>query len=258
MKSKNLPFSMIETGIGELVLSQPEKRNAINASMWEALPKVLAALEETPDLRVLIVRGDGDHFASGADISEFETLYATRQSAKSISDAIAKAMTALADFPIPVIAQIRGACVGGGCGLALCCDLRFTDSSGKFAITPARLGLVYPYEDIKRLIEIVGIAHAKDILYSARVIDAPEAAHMGLVNRVFSPDDLQPHVLDYARNIAHLSPQSARASKQMFKAFQAGQNADTAQTRELFEQGFASADFREGYRAFLAKRKPDF
>ena len=256
--SENLKFAMIEDGIGELTLSQPKRRNALNAAMWAGLPGILQTAARTKGIKALIVRGDGDHFASGADISEFETLYATEASAKKISDDIAAGFKALAEFPHPVIGLIRGACVGGGCGLALCCDIRFADETSKFAITPNKLGLVYPFSDVQRLIETVGMPHAKDILFSARLVLAEEALGMGLINQLHAPDTLEAAVLDYARNIASLSKQSAITTKKMFGAHHNGQRSETIESEAWFLEGFSSRDFREGYKAFLEKRKPDF
>lgn len=254
----NLQFSMLSGHIGQLVLSQPARRNALNAAMWAGLPDILDTARSMPGLKVLIVRGDGDHFASGADISEFETLYATRETAKAISDDIAAGFKALAEFPLPTIALIRGACVGGGCGLALCCDIRFADNTSKFAITPAKLGLVYPFSDVQRLIETVGIPNAKDILFSARLIKAKRAEKMGLINKLFKPDDLEREVLAYAEGLTALSVQSAIITKKMFAAYQTGQSGENAQSMDWFLDGFTSDDFQEGYKAFLEKRKPDF
>lgn len=249
---------MRSTHIGELVLSQPARRNALNAAMWAGLPALLEKVENTDGLKVLIVRGDGDHFASGADISEFESLYATRETAKAISDDIAASFNALAAFPLPTIALIRGACVGGGCGLALCCDIRFADNTSKFAITPAKLGLVYPFSDVQRLIETVGIPNAKDILLSARLIKAKRAEKMGLINKLFKPDDLDREAMAYAEGLTALSIQSAIITKKMFAAYQSGQSGENSQSMDWFLDGFTSKDFKEGYKAFLEKRKPDF
>jgi enoyl-CoA hydratase/carnithine racemase len=253
----NLKTEVREDGIAILTLSQPARRNALNAAMWNALPDVLKTLKDA-DPKVLIVQGDGDHFASGADISEFGTLYATPESSAKISADIAAAMDALAAFPVPTVALIRGACVGGGLGLALACDIRMADNTAKFAITPAKLGLVYPFSDVARLIAAVGAPNAKDILFSARLIKAKRAAKMGLVNTVVKPDELDASVEDYARSIAAQSTQSARAMKTMFAAYAAGQRAETAETEALFLGGFASDDFMEGYSAFMEKRKPNF
>ncbi len=258
MPTENLHLNKLEDGIYEFVISQPARRNAVNAQMWADMPKVLNEAENSSGIKVLIVRGDGDHFASGADISEFETLYATRETSGKISEDIAAGFASLAQFPLPTIAMIRGACVGGGCGLALCCDIRFADNTSKFAITPAKLGLVYPFADVQRLIETVGIPNAKDILLSARLIKAERAEKMGLINKLFKPDELEEGVINYANGLAALSTQSAIITKKMFAAYQNGQSGETAKTMDWFLDGFVSDDFDEGYRAFLEKRKPDF
>ena len=255
---KNLILDWPDKAIARLTLSQPARRNALNAAMWAALPGLLKDLEGQPNLRVLIVTGDGAHFAAGADISEFETLYATSESAAKISADIQQACDALAAVPVPTLAMIRGACVGGGCGLSLCCDLRFADSTAKFAITPAKLGLVYPFGDIARLIDAVGVANANDMLLSARVLKAEEAKTIGLAHRVVGVDALEREVMDYVAAIATLSPESLRVTKSMIAAYRNGQRQDTKTTREQFVAGFTSKDFGEGFRAFLDKRKPNF
>ena len=254
----NLILDTAAPGIARLTLSQPARRNALNAAMWAGLPDVLAKVEKDKGLRVLIVTGDGDHFAAGADISEFETLYATAESAAKISADIQRAFDALADLSIPTIAMIRGACVGGGCGLALCCDIRFADTTSKFAITPAKLGLVYPFGDIARLIDAVGVANASDILLSARIIKSEDANTIGLVHRVVAVDTLDAEVMEYAGAMKSLSPESLRVTKSMISAYRKGQRKDTSETDAQFAAGFASDDFGEGFRAFLQKRKPDF
>lgn len=253
-----IKFEYLEGGLGELVISQPSRRNALNAKMWADIPKVLEGAKAHSNLKVLIVRGEGDHFASGADISEFETLYASLESAEEISKRISTGMNALADFPLPTIAMIRGACIGGGCALALSCDMRMADMTSKFAITPAKLGLNYPFGDVQRLIETVGISNAKDMLFSARVLNSDAALTMGLIKSVHSVDDLQERVMAYALGIAALSVQSAKITKQFFARYQAGQRGDNAESEAAFLSGFLSEDFKEGYHAFLEKRKPDF
>jgi len=145
-----------------------------------------------------------------------------------------------------------------GCGLALCCDIRFAGTTSKFAITPAKLGLVYPFADVQRLIQTVGVPHAKDILLSARLIQAKTARKMGLINQLFKVDNLEDKTLDYARGMTELSPQSLKITKQMFAAYQMGQFGETAQSMDWFLDGFVSDDFKIGYKAFLNKQKPDF
>lgn len=251
----NLRLDDLGGGIQRLTLSQPARRNAVTAAMWKALPSVL---EQAGGARVLLVTGEGEHFAAGADISEFETLYSTPESAAAISADIQNAFNALAAFPMPTVAMIRGACVGGGLGLALCCDVRISDDTGIFAITPAKLGLVYPFADIARLADAVGVANARDVLLSARKINAEEAGAMGLVHRVVEQGALDAEVMAYAQAVAQLSPESLRVTKSMIDAYAKGQRESTADTDAQFLAGFSSRDFGEGFRAFLDKRKPEF
>ena len=254
----NLKFKMLTPMIGELRINNPARRNAFTSKMWSALPEKLETIAQTKGLKVLLLSGEGEHFSAGADISEFETLYATKASAAKASSKITDGMNALAAFPRPTIAVIRGSCVGGGCGLALCCDIRFSDHSASFSIPPAKLGLSYPFADIARLIETVGIAHAKDMLFSARHVKAKQARRMRLVNQLFKTDNLEAKTLDYAKSIAALSPQSLGIMKRMMTAYQAGEREDTKDMQKLFADQFTSADFKEGYSAFLAKRKAEF
>lgn len=242
--------------LAELVLNRPHKRNAFTQAMWADLPGLLDSL--AADCRVLVVRGAGDAFASGADISEFAEVYATPERGEAYSRQIAAALDALAAFPHPTIAMIRGACVGGGCGLALACDLRFCDESARFAITPAKMGLLYPFNDTKRLVDCVGGSMAKDMLFSARTLDAAEALACGLANRITSPSGLERLVGDYVDQLLDMSPHSAEFTKQMIARVLAGQDHDSEATKALFAGAFNHADFNEGYRAFLEKRKPDF
>lgn len=241
-----------------LVLNKPAKRNALSEAMWRAIPRLLNEAEADPAVRLLVVRGEGGAFAAGADISEFEEVYATTERAADYSRAIAAALDGLAAFARPTLAAIEGACVGGGCGLALACDLRFAATGSKFGITPGKLGLVYTVNDTKRLIDAVGVSAAKDILFTGRILPDEEALAMGLIDRLVAPDALDEAVTDFGDQIAKTSAVSARITKQIIARIQAGQAQDNAETRKLFLDAFQGADFQEGYRAFLAKRAPDF
>ncbi|WP_323761992.1 enoyl-CoA hydratase-related protein [Maricaulis sp.] len=242
----------------ELILNQPQRRNALSARMWAALPGLLAEAAGDPSIKLLVVRGEGGAFTAGADISEFESVYATADAAEAYTKAIAGGLDGLAHFPKPTLAVIRGACVGGGCGLALSCDLRFAASDSRFGITPAKLGLAYTLNDTKRLIDAVGVPVAKDLLYSARLVDADEAQAIGLINRCFDPDRLDAEVDAYLATMLSRSTGSARAIKRVIHLIRAGVDHDTDETRQLFLDAFRSDDFKEGYRAFLDKRVPDF
>jgi len=247
-----------DAGVARLTISQTSRRNAINAAMWAALPALLMELQTDKALRVLVVTGDGEHFAAGADISEFETLYATPESAARISADIQRGFDTLAAVRVPTIAMIRGACVGGGCGLALSCDIRKADTTAKFAIAPAKLGLVYPFGDIARLIDAVGVANANEILLTAKAIKAEPAKKMGLIHDVSPVDELEADVMETAARIKTLAPESLRVTKSMITAYRKGQRTDTPETDAQFQAGFMSKDFGEGFKAFLQKRNADF
>jgi enoyl-CoA hydratase/carnithine racemase len=224
--------------IAILTLNRPDKRNALTAAMWRALPEQLADLAGDPEVLSLIVTGAGAHFAGGA--------------------AVQVAGAALAAFPKPTLAQIRGACVGGGCGLALACDLRFADDTARLGITPGKLGLAYTLADTKRLVDAVGPAAAKDILFSGRLVDAREAYRLRLVDRVVAPDALDATVREYLNGLAAVSQFSIRAMKATISAIQAGQTSPGEADMARYLDGFRGEDFQEGYSAFLAKRPPRF
>lgn len=241
-----------------LRLNRPDKRNALNLDMWRRMIDLLAEAEADDSMRVLIVAGAGQAFAAGADIDEMKAVFADAGIAKTIAEVTYDAQKALHRFPKPTIAMIRGACVGGGCGIALCCDLRFADTSAKLGITPGKLGLVYSLADTKRLVEAVGPASAKDILYTGRIIPADEALRMRLIDRLIDPESLEDDVHAFADQICATSQFSARATKSIVHQILDGGADDTAETRQLFIDAFSGDDFHEGFTAFTEKRKPDF
>ena len=251
-------FRMSTSEIGLITLNQPRRRNALTTLMWRALSGALNRAAEEAGLKVLVITGAGEHFAAGADISEFSTVYATPESTAEASLALSSALEAVANFPHPTLAKIRGACIGGGAGIALACDIRFADVTAKFAITPGKLGLVYPFADVRRLVQTVGIANAKDILFSARYIEAEEAKQMGLINHLGDQSELENMVLDFALSICKTSKNSAQITKQMFTALSEGERVQEAISQQWFLDAFKSDDFKEGYTAFLEKRKPNF
>ncbi len=244
--------------VAVLALNRPSKRNALTMAMWRAIPGLLNELAGDPSVRVLVVRGEGGAFAAGADISEFETVFATREAALANQADMQAAMTALEDFPSPVIAQIDGACVGGGCGLALCCDLRFASATSRFGITPGKLGLAYGTSDTRRLVQAVGLSAAKDILFTGRIVTAAEALSLGLVDRVFESFSLAGEVAAYAAQICAASGYSARATKAVLRMIRDGATGDDAASRALFADAFEGPDFSEGRAALLQKRAPAF
>jgi enoyl-CoA hydratase/carnithine racemase len=243
-----------EGRIARLIIARPEKRNAFTNAMWEALPPLVA--EATATARVLVVEGEGSTFCAGADIAEFAALTSDPAWREGNQGNIRAAMSALADAAIPTIALVEGDCIGGGCGLALCCDLRIAGPAARFGITPAKLGLVYSLEDTRRLVEAVGASQARRILFSADLLDAAESARIGLATILTGHPRTEAEAL--AHRLAAVSGHSQRESKRMIGRILAGQTADDADTRALFAAAFDGPDFREGSAAFLDRRPARF
>jgi enoyl-CoA hydratase/carnithine racemase len=245
-------------GFATLVLNRPDKKNALNLAMWAAIPVLLERALALPKIKALVVRGQGGVFSAGADIAEFEMAYATAEAAMANQICMQAAMTALEDFPLPTLAVIEGPCVGGGCGLALCCDLRFAAETARFGITPAKLGLVYGLGDTRRLVQAVGVSAAKDILFSGRLMPASEAKDLGLVNFVHAPTALDEAVQGYLAGLAGASTFTAMATKQILARLRAGDVRDDEASLALFASAFGAKDFQEGVGAFQQKRAPRF
>jgi enoyl-CoA hydratase/carnithine racemase len=240
-----------------LTLDQPVRKNAMSQAMWRALPEALASVERS-SAKVLVLTGAGGVFSAGADISEFERVWADADSAKAYAELITRAVNALSEFSKPTLAAVRGPCVGGGMALALACDLRVADSSARFGITPAKLGLVYSLEDTKRLVDAVGPANAKDILFTGRILDAEEARAIGLLNLIVPPESFDAALQTKVDQIAAASQWSTRGIKAIIGLILAGQSRDDDRTRAAFLEATQAADFQEGRTAFLEKRKPNF
>jgi len=245
--------------VATLEFCQPERRNAMTLQMWEELPTVLQTVAESTEVRVLLVRGSGTNaFCSGADISEFEVMYATAESTENYLTSVRKAQYELRHLPQPTVALIHGDCVGSGCGLALACDLRFAAEDARFGIPPAKLGLAYSVEDTAQLVEKVGPSFAKDLLFSARLVDAKKALTAQLIDQISTTDQLEADTLSYAQNIAALSQNSLRTSKRIINAVSDTLIPEDRSLRELYAATFSGPDMQEGYRAFLQRRKPEF
>lgn len=254
------PILLTTTGsVATLTLNRPDKANALSLEMWRAIPGLVRMVTENPDAKVLVVRGSGDRvFSAGADIQEFKEVFATPEAAKIYNVAVRKGQQALADCPKPVLAMVYGPCVGGGCGIALCCDLRFAADTARFGITPAKLGLAYSFADTRQLVSTVGPARAKDILFSGRLIPAPEALALGLADRVVPSAQLADAVTAYVDQLCSVSQYSLRTAKATINAIASGADTATPELLNRFEASFQGEDFREGYRAFLEKRPPSF
>lgn len=239
--------------VAHLLIDRAAKRNAITQAMWEQFPNLIGRAMADDAVRVLVLRAaEPGAFSAGADIAEFGEGARDPAWRAANQAAIATAQQLLVRAPKPTIAQVEGDCVGGGCGLAIACDLRVASGAARFGITPAKLGLVYSLHDTKLLVDLVGPAQAKRILFTAQLIDAAEALRIGLI------DLLDADVGALADGIAANSPHTAREAKAMVRRILDGQADDDDATRTLFADAFTLPDFAEGVGAFLEKRKPVF
>jgi len=249
-----------EGGIGWMIFNQPEKRNAVSFDMWLAIPKIIAAFEADPSVRVIVLAGAGDKaFVSGADISEFEQKRGTPEAVAEYNAAGDRAAAVVQDATKPVIAMIRGLCVGGGVAMALNADIRICGSDSTFAVPAARLGLGYRFSGLKRLVEVVGPSYAKEIFFTARRFTADEAKEMGLVNRVVPPAELEAYARDYCSRIVENAPLTIKAAKMAANAAARDESRrDIKMIDDMVDTCFRSEDYVEGRRAFMEKRKPQF
>lgn len=237
----------VADGVATVVISNPAKRNAMTAEMWRALPGLLEGLAHDPEVRVLVLTGAGGTFCAGADISSLQEP-APGGSPQGLA---VHAEEALAAFPKPTLAAVRGYCVGGGCQLAAACDLRFAEEGASFGITPAKLGIVYPASSTRRLASLVGPAAAKYLLFSGELIGTERALRSGLVDEVLPEGELGKRVAEFTRILTSRSQLTQAAAKE----FASGR---TDRDAYWAEQARGSGDTAEGVAAFLERRPPRF
>jgi enoyl-CoA hydratase/carnithine racemase len=243
--------------VAVLTIDRPAKRNAMSAAMWAGLPRVLAGLADDPAVRVLVVTGAGASFCAGADIAD---LLGGGDAADPMADVRRDnlaAQAALRDFPAPTVAMVRGHCIGGGVELAVACDLRFTDPTGVFGVTPAKVGVVYTPASTRALLDLVGPATTKDLLLSGELVDAAEALRWGLVDRVVPAEELEDEVLRLADVLASRSALSQRATKEVVAALVAGRDGE-AEAARWYRETIARGELAEGVAAFGERRPPRF
>jgi enoyl-CoA hydratase/carnithine racemase len=250
----------VEAGVARVTFNNPEKRNALSVEIRTALPKVLQSLEEDADVRVVVLRGAGSEaFISGADISEFGARRTSPEARAEYDRANAESGRAWLALDKPVIAQIRGYCLGGGLLTALAADIRIASDDAQFAIPAARLGVGYGYGGVETLANAVGAAWAAEMLFSGRRLTAQEALTAGLVSRVVPAERLEAEVTALAHAIRDNAPLTVAACKAALREWRREPGKrELGKVAELVEACFRSEDYREGQRAFAEKRRPKF
>lgn len=246
--------------IGRVVISNPSKLNAMSLSMWQAIPLAMKSLDDDPDVRVIVLEGDGSRsFAAGADISEFETLRTDPDAQASFNAIVDRAYRAPSSCRKPVIARIRGICMGGGLGLAAACDLRFCDDRARFCMPAGRLGLGYATDGVRRFVTCLGLQNTLDIFLSARVFDSTEALQMGFVSRVFPADQMIGDVDAWLQQVVVNAPLTLVAVKASSQAVLPGAGDEQVLWADAAVAAcFNSDDYREGSAAFMERRPPRF
>lgn len=246
--------------IATVVFNRPRLRNAINLAMWTEIGRITEGLSKDDAVRAIVYRGAGtEAFASGADISEFKEQRKDTETALRYNARTEAARSAIRNCPKPTVAMIYGFCMGGAMAVAMACDLRFAAEGSKFGIPAARLGIIYGPAAVGQLVDLVGPAYAKDILFSARTVSDTEALSMGFIQRLLPADQLESFTYDYLEKVARNAPLSVRGAKLTVDTYVRGMtDAERERLKALGLEAFESEDYREGTRAFLEKRAPNF
>ena len=246
--------------VGWIVFDQPARRNAISDAMWRGIPPAMKQFDADPEVRCVAFRGAGtEAFSAGADISEFEKNRSSTESVGGYDTLLDQVLHSIQDSRKPSVAMIHGFCLGGGLEIALACDLRYCAAAAQFAIPAAKLGLAYNVEGHKRLLETVGHARAREIMFLGRRYPADEALAMGLVHKVLPDAALEQFVGEVLQTLGENAPLSIANTKTILEEYAKSVGApDHARMRAAMERCARSEDYKEGRRAFMEKRKPRF
>jgi len=249
----------IDGPVGWIAFNNPSRRNAVSLEMWEAIPTILDRFEADPQVRVVVLHSAGEAaFVAGADISQFEQAWSSADGNAHYEAITDLASRRLAECSKPTIAMIHGWCIGGGVGIAACCDLRLAADNAKFGIPAVRLGVGYGYRGVRKLMDLVGPSFTKEIFFTARHFSADEARDMGLVNRVLPAAELEAYVRAYCATIANNAPMTIDALKRTVGELLKGAEGDLALSDKRVRACVESEDYIEGRRAFIEKRRPVF
>ena len=248
-----------DSGLVTVELHRPERRNAVTHAMWSALARLMPALAARDDVDAVVLRGTpGGPFSAGADISEFAALRSTPEQAAAYGEAVEAGERAVLAFPRPTVALVQGWAVGGGTQLAAACDLRVCDTSSRFGVTPARLGIVYALQSTARLVDVVGQAWAGFFLLTGELVDADTALRIGLVHEVLAPDEVEARAYALAAVLASRARVSQAGAKLLLSRVAQGRREEDDEVRAAYQRSLTGPEYAEGVAAFLAKRAPDF
>jgi enoyl-CoA hydratase len=250
-------FETIET-LAFLTFNRPQARNALTWAMYDALVEACDRVDGDDAIRVFVIRAVGDAFAAGTDIRQF-TEFSSGDDGIAYERRLDGVIDRLERVTVPTIAQVHGVAAGGGCAIALTCDMRVCTSAARFGVPIARtLGNCLSAANLARLVDLVGPARTKDLLFTGRLLDVTEAASLGLVTTVAEPDRIDDAVRDLAQSIAANAPLTIRAAKEVVRRIAVRRRLDAPDADDLIAACYASQDFREGVAAFLEKRRPRF
>ncbi|MCX7261181.1 MAG: enoyl-CoA hydratase [Burkholderiales bacterium] len=258
------PTDRVETWLDQTTLhirfKNVARHNALSVDMWEAVPVLLSQAEQDMRVRLVVFSGAGEKaFVSGADISQFEDMRAAKEAVTRYEHMAETALMSIYNFPKPTLACIRGYCIGGGVNVAISCDMRIAASDAVFSVPAAKLGLGYRYSAMKNLVDLIGPGAAKDLFFTARRLDAQEALQLGLVNRVCETEKLPELLAEYTSALAANAPITIAAAKAITQEIlKPSPELDMALCQQLIRNCFESADYAEGRKAFMEKRKPIF
>lgn len=250
----------LQGSVATITLNRPEVRNAFNLATWEALREAIESVSGKREVRAIVIKGAGDKaFAAGADVKEFETRRSNVLQSQGYSRILDSALEAVVDAPQPVVAMIRGYCVGGGCELANACDLRIASDDARIGITPAKLGIILGYQEVRQLVALFGPGIAKELMFTGRLLTADEALRSGWLNHVVPVDELEPFTQEFVESFIHNAPLTIEAAKRAINACLPGPDGHVvAEQIRMYVRGFAGQDYQEGIASFRDKRKPVF
>jgi enoyl-CoA hydratase/carnithine racemase len=248
---------LVKDKVAVVTLDRPAQRNAMTLAMWQGVARIFNALGSDPAVRAIVLTGAGGHFSVGADVSEFATVRATAGQSAAYEVAVDASSDAIVAVPKPVIAVIEGYCLGGGCHLSMSCDFRFAHPDASIGIPAAKLSIVYGIRSTQRLLSLVGLIHAKRLLFTAERIGAEEALQIGFADRISA--DPMAEAITLAASMASLAPLSIAGAKRMLNDLWMGPGVlDEKAAQALIDFASSSEDYTEGRRAFAEKRPPSF